>query len=129
MKYAHIHIYTIIFYRLAPLVASQFRSRSTFENFSILLKQIERFCRAGSSRIDAEAGRRRAGAEALNEPQQLHGLTVRHRATTATYGPRVRYAGPRGNTLSVFSARPPDIGVLCEALPPGATRFSVICIC
>ena len=37
--------------------------------------------------------------------------------------------GLRGHTLSVFSARPPDIGVLCEALPPGATRFSVICMC
>ena len=32
-----------------------------------------------------EDDRRRAGAEALNEPQQLHGLTVRPRATTATY--------------------------------------------
>ena len=32
-----------------------------------------------------DAGRRRAGAEALNEPQQLHGLSVRTRATTATY--------------------------------------------
>ena len=31
-----------------------------------------------------EAGRRRADAEALNEPQQLHGLTVRPRATTRT---------------------------------------------
>ena len=129
MKYAHIHIYTIIFYRLAPLVASQFRSRSTFENFSILLKQIERFCRAGSSRIDAEAGRRRAGAEALNEPQQLHGLTVRHRATTATYDlafvTQVSVATP---SLFFPPARPTSgfYVKLCRTVPPAP---AVICIC
>ena len=47
--------------------------------------QRSEFC---TSRIELDyldEGRRRAGAEVPNEPQQPHDLTVHHRATAATY--------------------------------------------
>ena len=87
LKYIHIHIYTIIY---SPEMACRDgvpqRTSSLIPIDAKLLISLSRGASFAQSWIDhLEDDRRRAGAEALNEPQQLHGLTVRPRATTATY--------------------------------------------